>query len=467
MPQNCRLVLVLVVLGLALPGCYFSRRAADADRTPTVDTGMGAAVILPGETLPSLPGGNAAPGHSRTTRSATEGSDEASIGSAQPSTGNLTQIGGSGIDQNRHESGKEDPLIFKWLTAPLGLLAAPFAWAAEAARGEPEPGPPVPRAQAPRAKAQPAPQDYDTQNIQRMEEELAQRGPPRRPSAKPAHRPSAKPAHRPSAKPAHRPSAKPAHRPSAKPAHLSIADELAALQRSPGPPQAPAPAVEEAPVERHIDPRVSAALRVQNTAPQQAPATSPPQDPDLAADGIVDRDDDGRIDQWIYRHDGQIVRKLLDQDFDGRPDTTLHYDPLSHRIARVEEDSNRDGDVDTWTSYREGQIQRRRVDGNGDAEVDTWTYYEDGEITRHEQDSTSDGFRDRIGHYVNGRLIRDQHDTNGDGRPDITTHYDAQERVVRREEDSDGDGDIDVIVHYEDGRLARKELLGVPTTATP
>jgi hypothetical protein len=112
-PQNCRLVLVLVVLGLALPGCYFSRRAADADRTPTVDTGMGAAVILPGETLPSLPGGNAAPGHSRTTRSATEGSDEASIGSAQPSTGNLTQIGGSGIDQNRHESGKEDPLIFK------------------------------------------------------------------------------------------------------------------------------------------------------------------------------------------------------------------------------------------------------------------------------------------------------------------------------------------------------------------
>ena len=46
-----RFALLLAVSTLVLPGCYFSRRAADVDRTPVVDTGMGAAVILPGETM--------------------------------------------------------------------------------------------------------------------------------------------------------------------------------------------------------------------------------------------------------------------------------------------------------------------------------------------------------------------------------------------------------------------------------
>ena len=175
MPPSCRLALVLVLSGLVLPGCYFSRRAADVDRTPTVDTGMGAAVILPGETAPSLPSGGVAPGGTQTTRSGPEGSSGATTGSTQPSTGNFSRIGGSSIDENRHESGQEDPLIFKWLTAPLALIAAPFAWAADEARGEPEPGPPVPRAQASRSEPQPPPEDYESQSIRRMEEELAQR----------------------------------------------------------------------------------------------------------------------------------------------------------------------------------------------------------------------------------------------------------------------------------------------------
>lgn len=418
MPRSCRLMLVLALLGLVLPGCYFSRRAADVDRTPTVDTGMGAAVILPGETAPSLPNGGVAPGGTQTTRSGPEGSSGATTGSAQPSAGNFSRIGGSSIDENRHESGQEDPLVFKWLTAPLALLAAPFAWAADEVRAEPEPGPPVPRAQPPRSEPQPPLEDYESQSIRRMEEELAQRGPtsPRSRSA----------------------------------ARHSIADELAALQRAPEIPQAPAPPVRE-PVERRTDERVTAPLR----------------DSAAVADGIVDRDGDGRVDEWIYRREGHVVRKVLDQDFDGRPDTTLHYDAQSHRLTQVEEDTDRDGAVDTWTSYRDGQIRRRRVDGDGDAQVDTWTYYEGGVITRHEQDTTADGFRDRIGHYENGRLIREQYDRNGDGRPDLTTHYDAEERVSSREEDFDGDGNVDVITHYENGRLASKELLGEPTTATP
>ena len=40
------------------------------------------------------------------------------------------------IDANRHEVGKEDPLIQKWALAPFAVLAAPFGWAADLARGE-------------------------------------------------------------------------------------------------------------------------------------------------------------------------------------------------------------------------------------------------------------------------------------------------------------------------------------------
>ena len=440
MRHVCRLALLLALSTLVLPGCYFSRRAVDVDRTPVVDTGMGAAVILPGETAPSLPSGTAAPGPAQTSRSGPNGSDTRTHGASQPATGKLSQIGGTAIDEDRHESGQEDPLIFKWLTAPLGLIAAPFAWAAQEAAEEPEPGPPVPQRVAPRAAPPPLPEDFETQNIRRMEEELARRSPapelnatadPRRLHQERAPRGTAQVGDAPGRR-------------------LSIADELAALQRAP---------------QRPAHPKRAADRPIEGRAGE--PATVVVHDPKLVADGIVDRNEDGRVDQWIYREDGDIVRKLLDEDFDGRPETTLHYDPHTHRVIRVEEDTDRDGNIDTWTGYREGKIQRRRVDGDGDSQVDTWTYYEAGAIARHEQDTTGDGFRDRIGHYAAGRLVRDQHDRDGDGRPDLTTHYDAQERVVRREEDFDGDGSIDVITHYENGRLARKELLSDPTTATP
>ena len=429
-----RFALLLAVSTLVLPGCYFSRRAADVDRTPVVDTGMGAAVILPGETAPSLPSGTAAPGGNQTSRHGPHGSDTHTQGAAQPATGKLSQIGGTAIDEDRHESGQETPLVFKWLTAPLGLIAAPFAWAAQEAAGDPEPGPPVPERVAPRPAPAPPPEDFETRNLRRMEEELARRSPA------PESNASANPQN---AQRAHVPETRaPASAP------LSIADELAALQRAPdraAPPRQTTPA----PIERRAGTPVAT------------------QDPKQIADGIVDRNADGRVDQWIYRENGEIVRKLLDENFDGRPETTLHYDPLTHRVVRVEEDTDSDGNVDTWTGYKDGKIQRRRFDGDGDSQVDTWTYYEAGSIARHEQDTTGDGFRDRIGHYAAGRLVRDQHDRNGDGRPDLTTHYDAEERVVRREEDADGDGNIDVISYYENGRLARKELLGDPATATP
>ena len=96
---------------------------------------------------------------------------------------------------------------------------------------------------------------------------------------------------------------------------------------------------------------------------------------------------------------------------------------------------------------------------NEDGQIDTWTYYRDGRVTRVERDASGNGFRDHIAHYDDGRLLREEKDGDGDGIPDLITHYDASERVQRVEEDANGDGELDVVSHYEAGRLKSREIL--------
>jgi hypothetical protein len=356
-------------------------------------------------------------------------------------------IGGAEQHEKGHVAWKQEPRWWKYLVLPFAAIAAPFKAAADVARGEPEPGPEVPQSvpevQGPEAQSgappPPGPIDYETEMVDRLERELEGR---QRETA--SHAPRAAPG------------PPPAYHGASEAQPLSIAEELAALQRTPG----------NAPPSRPHDPQ--AATRGTPTAP-------PPRDrdawsPKAAADGIVDRDGDGRVDQWIFRENGEIARVELDESADGRPDRTLHYDLETHQIHRVEEDGNADGVSDSWTDYEAGRVARRRGDSNHDGTVDTWSFYRGGEITRHDQDTTGDGFRDRVGYYEGGKLIREERDRDGDGRPDATIHYDALERVTSREEDNDGDGRPDVISYYEAGRLARRELLeheDPPKTARP
>ena len=421
-------------LALGLSGCFaYSEGVRDIDRHPTVDTGVGASILMPGQTAPALrpqpPAGSRGQPTGSPSRPGATGSEGSAAGAGGTTSPPMTTIGGSSIDEKTHLEWKEEPQFHKYLMAPLALLAAPF----KKLLGEsspPEPGPPVPEQSIarPTIKPKPAPLDYETAQLEAMDRELSQRAPSsadRRGTPQP-----------------------PIGATSAGASGISIADELAALQRSPSNPMPPRVAMEQ-PVEVHDTPSLP------STRPP--PLTTREQD---VADGIVDRNDDGRIDMWIYRSNGQITRKQLDQNFDGRPDTTLHYDPITHQLSQVAEDSNHDGAIDSWTDYREGSVVRRRVDSDGDGSVDTWTYYRNGKIARHEQDTTGDGFRDRAGFYREGRLSHEELDSNADGLADITNHYDGREQLIRREEDTDLDGVIDVISHFQAGRLSRKELLG-------
>jgi hypothetical protein len=431
MPSLRSHAFALIAASTLAPGCvYYGAKSRDVDRTPIVDTGVGATVLMPGQSAPAFPGSSgssAVPGSPESGGAGQPGSGSSSGSSSGTPAGGggLTMIGGTRVDEVTHTSSHEEPIWLKYLTLPFALVAAPFVAVADAVQGEEKPGPEVPRVDPPRPQlaAKPPAGSYDDRMIDGLERELDQR----QASSPPAGSGGA--------------SARGAAGATGAP---SIADELASLQRT--------PAVESAPPRREA-----------SAAPPTA--ARPPARADATADGIVDRNEDGRIDLWIYREDGEIVRRVLDEDFDGRPDQTLLYDRATHRVSRVEEDANRDGSVDNWTDYQDGEVARRRGDTNHDGAVDTWTFYRGGEVTRHEQDTTGNGFRDRIGFYEAGKLVREEQDTTGSGRADVIVHYDADERVVRRDEDTDRDGRIDVISYYENGRLSRRELIDAAAQA--
>jgi hypothetical protein len=455
-------------------GCWaINNREGDLDRSPVVNTGAGASIIYPGQAAPAHPGnyhpreagygqgvlanpgaaqsgrapgtapGYAPPVQNRIAPVPTSGSypvpagavapqvavpppeygsgSASSSGTAAPRGSNIAMLGGAETEVTQHVKVSEEPKFLKYLALPFAVLAAPIKYGADKVAGDPVPGPALPTNESqPRPRrAAPAPTDYETARLQGIDRELAER---ERPGGAPA------------------PSVMPAPGPAPSANGASFADELAALRRraTPGsaPPATPAPA-----------PVLGAAPPVSAAPPAAAPT------------GQVDRDGDGRTDHWITRESGAIAREAFDENFDGKPDRTVSYDPGSHEAVSIEEDTNFDGKIDAWTALRGGQVVGRRVDSNGDGQVDSWSLYQGGVITRLERDKNGDGFRDHVATYQAGRLAREERDDDGDGRTDLISYFDGSEQVARVEEDSNGDGEMDVVSYYEGGRLARREVL--------
>jgi len=481
--QNARfgrsLRLGMTLLSLQGVGCMaYSHGDFDTDRTPIVNHGTRATIIYPGQGAPAMPGmstqrqwnppgagsqagqqsgasnGPVAPGTptavpqpdpygQRTAAGPPPGPVRAPAPPPDPDAG-MTFIGGAREDITTHTKIREQPLVMKYLAAPLAVAAAPFVLAKEALVGEPEPGPPVPRPGQPQIQSPPpsysAPPvggEYEAAMQQQLERELAAQ---QAPTARLAR--NAAPGH-----------SGAAPNPAVSGSGFSISDELAALQRVPE-----TPSREPAPVRTtSSNPTGARATDTSDTSGADTPA--------VAAHGIVDRNDDGRIDQWIYRDEGEITRQVFDENYDGVPDRTVYFDLATHQVGRVEEDTRGDGIVDSWAEYREGEMIRRRADASGDGRIDTWSFYRDGQIARNEQDTTQDGYRDSISFYENGRIVREERDGNGDGQSEVILNFDEREQMVRRDEDRDGDGEIDVRSHYAAGKLVRREILQTPEVA--
>lgn len=178
--------------------------------------------------------------------------------------------------------------------------------------------------------------------------------------------------------------------------------------------------------------------------------------PSQATRERVDRDRDGNADLWSSRDANGNQQEELDENKDGRADRRLFYDS-ARRLARTEEDLDFDGKMETFSHYRDGQLVRRRSDTDADGQPDAWTFYRDGEMARHEIDRDRDGFRDLVMAYEAGELAREEDDRNRDGRPDRINVFSKGE-LVERHDDLDFDGLSDITSYYEAGKLVRRSI---------
>ena len=154
--------------------------------------------------------------------------------------------------------------------------------------------------------------------------------------------------------------------------------------------------------------------------------------------------------------------EVRDVNKDGVPDLWIYYNPAKPaEIVRQEEDTNGDGQVDTWSTFKGGKLARREVDTNGDAAPDVLFVYEKEMIAREERDERGDGRLSYRAFYQNRRIMKVEKDTNNDGNMDVWIYYDATapgELVSREERDLNGDGAIDLWAYYESGRLVRRDV---------
>jgi len=400
------LLLMLACFSLACGGTT----SGAVYRTPMVERGVCATILMPGQTLP-MP----------------------EPGETSGCQGGYTSIAGGGVVEEGQKSTKTEPHpVMKVLGAPFAILFLPFKLLATGAEklgdavntdDEVPLDPRLRSKQAQVAKVDPQAQ-HEQEQLSALERQLERRGGSTRMSQSgPAI------------------GAGTASSAAPLPPRSSIAAELAALRGGAGDaataPQATAQTAALAGAARH--------------APSAVPANP--------ADRVLDRDGDGQADHWIYLSQGRPAREQFDDNGDGAPDRTLLRDPASGEQQRVEEDRNGDGVADILSEYKGGQLARIRRDTDLDGAPDAWSFYRAGQLAREEQDPDGDGFRNRVALYQEGRLRLEREDRDGDGRVDRLTRYDAEERMAQRDEDQDGDGLVDARAYYEGGKLVRRELV--------
>lgn len=380
--------LALVALVLLLEACGFNHTNTSIEDHPEIDVGVGAMVIYPGQTAPALPRRSAGSG-SAGSRGGTAGSQ-----SSDSATRGPTMLGGMSGSLSKTQRNRQTPLgpITAIFGYPFWLFGKSIHKQADQAVQQRETGPESASQESRQAPVS-GPDQLERDRVMRENREmqrLLEEGRQRRQATE------------------------------SPPAGRTIAEELAALERSLSRPESPA-AVPEAP----------------------------------RATEAIDRNGDGEPDLWVF-DEPRGRRELLDENHDGRVNRELRYDAQG-QLIRSAEDADGDGRMESITVYARGEPVRSRSDTNGDGQVDSWSFYAEGEVARREVDRDGDGFRDLVFQYSNGSLLREEEDRNGDGRPDVVTLYQNGERS-EVDEDLDFDGTPDVKSYFQAGKLIRKEV---------
>ncbi|MCH2169271.1 hypothetical protein MK489_00690 [Myxococcota bacterium] len=150
---------------------------------------------------------------------------------------------------------------------------------------------------------------------------------------------------------------------------------------------------------------------------------------------------------WNNDWELRVVRRVLDADQDGNAEQVRYYTADTDVLLRAAEDTNFDGNIDSWTFYDEGELVERRLDSNDDGQADTWERYHGTRMTERKIDRDYDGTKDAFYTYRHGGLVEEQHDPDNDGTMNSVSTYDRRKRIETKE-DRSGDGSFDHFTTY-------------------
>ena len=143
----------------------------------------------------------------------------------------------------------------------------------------------------------------------------------------------------------------------------------------------------------------------------------------------MDIDGDGYTEAEVYTEDGKIIKSLIDEDHDGKIDTTVDYKNGYRDTA--EKSTRHNGIVDVWIKYYfNGVPSMIARDANGDGKPDYWRYTKNGFVYKREWDRNHDGKPD----------VRFLYDV----KPDLRLVAD-ENRLIEREYDRNFDGSFETV----------------------
>lgn len=144
-----------------------------------------------------------------------------------------------------------------------------------------------------------------------------------------------------------------------------------------------------------------------------------------------DANGNGRTDAWSYMDGARVVRVEIDADEDGRIERWEYYEG-DKKLVKVGTSRVNDGKVDTWSYPPVGTIVRVEISAKRDGKVTRTEFYDADVLVRAEEDSDGNGAVDKWETFRNGMVSSVAFDTEGVGRPTRRLEYDdkGQARVV-------------------------------------
>ena len=139
-----------------------------------------------------------------------------------------------------------------------------------------------------------------------------------------------------------------------------------------------------------------------------------------------DLDGNGFKEAIAYYDENKVLVKLqIDEDIDGKYETTVYYKNGFRDTG--EKDTDRNGQADTWIRYYfTGLPWIIARDRNRDGRQDYWRYLKNGFVYKKERDRNYDGKVDLVISY--------------EGKPDLRFDEDEELKEFERKEDNDYDG---------------------------